>query len=184
MNRRLGAALCLAWVRLTPVCIVQVTLLETFLTRRIVVLRSESRGSPSARPHRAVVDIEICFNNILLYGAIYYVGESCMPPTYWLIFSKAPKHSPILIAGGTCKTDAYSSSKTAKGCRYVLDTIFQILICDHPRFLCHVEDDNVFDQEGVDIENGKSLERLPLSEQTGMCNLPVALFLPGIRSLA
>jgi len=43
MNRRLGAALCLAWVGLTLFCIVQITLLETFLTRGIVVLRSQSR---------------------------------------------------------------------------------------------------------------------------------------------
>jgi len=52
VNRRLGAALRLAFVRLTPFGIVRVMLLETFSMCGIVALGLESRGSPSARPHR------------------------------------------------------------------------------------------------------------------------------------
>jgi len=146
MNRRLGAALCLAWMRLTPFCIVQVTLLETFLTRRIVVLRSQSRGCASGRPHRAVVNIEICF------GTFYYMAEfitwakvACPRHIGFVVdFSKGIAQIMIAVAPSpTFKTDLYSSSKTAKECRYVLETTLQILICatpttlDHPRFLRH-----------------------------------------------
>ena len=59
-------------------------------------------------------------------------------------FSKGIAQIMIAVASSpTFKTDLYSSSKTAKECRHVLETTLQILICatpttlDHPRFLRH-----------------------------------------------
>ena len=111
MNRRLGAALCLAWVRLTPFCIVKLTLLETFLTRGIVVLRSQSRGCASGRPHHAAVNIEICL------GTFYYTAEfitwakvACprhMDFSPWLTWT--PVHRYMCLRGQTRVTPQHQA---------------------------------------------------------------------------
>ena len=100
MNCRLGAALYLAFVRLTPFCIVQVTLLETFLTRGIVVLGMESCRGPSARPHHAVVNIETCISTYYMAEFITWAKVACprhMDFSPWLTWT--PVHRYMCLRG-------------------------------------------------------------------------------------
>ena len=118
MNHRLGAALCLAWMRLTPFCIVQVMLFEKFLTCGIVVLRSQLRGYASGRPHRAVVNIEICFRTFYYMAEfITWVKVACLRHIGFVVdFLKGIAQIMIAVASSpTFKTDLYFSSKNCQG---------------------------------------------------------------------
>jgi len=45
-----------------------------------------------------------------------------------------------------------------------------------------VQDDNIYDTDGVDIENGEIVGETAIITKTSTCNLPVALSLLGILS--